>query len=296
MGAWTTFFRYPTPWSSRLRTIFYFSWFTFTGLIFASRGNFPLIIALKTIGAIVGATIFVYALGDAMDAELDKLSPRKAKRPIPSGLMTERQAILLSSIGGLVGISLCLTLNFWTTVFSLIFMGLGFSYSVPPIRLKRRFLMKETTLTTGGIISMLIGCAAVEGLQGSIFLPGFFLAIVGLTLYPTFYDARDIQEDKVEGCKTIAMILNQRRRLELSTFGLLIFMITTTLTYGYFNLNIICPILTVFASLVFLRYIFPLLLKSDRVIESEVMEKVTSIGRVFTFIVPIGFILSSLRL
>ena len=266
------------------------------GLLFTSRGIPPPINALKALGVSVSITIFVYALGDAMDADLDKFSSIKSKRPIPSGMMTKRQALLLSGIGGIMGVSLSLTINFWTTILVLVAMGIGFSYSVPPIRLKRRFLMKETTLTIGGIISMLVGSATVGRIPSSIFLPGFFLTLVGLTLYPTFYDARDIQEDRREGCKTIAMILNRKRRLELSTFGLLLIMGTITLTYGYFGLNMICPILTVFAGLLVLRYLFPLLVRPEVEFREEGIEKAASIGRLFAFIVPLGFILGSLRL
>jgi len=143
---------------------------------------------------------------------------------------------------------------------------------------------------------MLIGSAAVGKIPVSIFLPGLFFTIAGLTLYPIFYDITDIQEDRREGCKTIAMILDQKRRLELSTFGLLTIMVTTTLTYGYFGLNIICPILTVFTSLLFLRYAFPLLIKPGEVDKREAVEKATSICKVVGFIVPLGFILGSLRL
>lgn len=263
------------------------------GLIFTSRGLPQPIIALKALGVSVSITIFVYALGDAMDADLDKFSSVKSKRPIPSGLLKKRQALLLSALGGVVGVALSLTINLWTAILVLVSMGIGFSYSVPPIRLKRRFLMKETSLTTGVILSMLVGSSAVGRIPGSIFLPGLFLSLVGMTLYPAFYDALDIQEDRREGCKTIAMILSQRGRLELSTFGLFVIMATTTLTYGYFDLNMICPVITVFAGLLFFRYLFPLLMKHEEY-KREVIEKGSSIARAFSLIVPLGFILGSL--
>jgi len=268
----------------------------FIGLMFASQGIPPPITALKAIGVMISITIFVYALSDAMDADLDKFSSIKSKRPIPSGMMTKRQALLLSILGGIVSVSLSITINFWTTIFTLVSLGLGFSYSVPPIRLKRRFLMKEITLSTGLIVSILVGSAAAGRIPSSLFLPGLSFAICGIALYPTFYDALDIQADRREGCKTIAMILSQKRRLELSTFGLLVIMVTTTMTYGYFSLNIICPILIVFGGLLFLRYIFPLLMKPEKEYEEEAIEKTASILRVFAFLSQLGFILGSLQL
>lgn len=266
------------------------------GLLYTSRWAIQPPIALKALGVMASITVFVYALNDTMDADLDRLSSIKSKRPIPSGMMTKRQGLLLSAVGGIIGFILSLTINLWTMVFALIFMGLGFSYSVPPIRLKSRFLMKDATLTTGLIISLLIGTAAVGKISSSIFLPILTFALGGMTIYPTFYDTLDIQEDKIGGCKTIAMILNQKRRLELSTFGLLTIMVTVTLTYGYFGLNIICPILTVFGCLLFLKYIFPLLMKPDEAYEKEILSKSISINRVIMLLIPLGFILGSLNL
>ncbi|RLI31227.1 hypothetical protein DRO56_05405 [Candidatus Bathyarchaeota archaeon] len=296
LSAWSTFFTYPNLGDSRLRTLLYFSLFMFTGLFSTSRGIPPLIIILKAFGTTVSIIVFVYALGDAMDADMDKFNPRKSQRPVPSGRMTRDEALLLSALGGVLSIAISLTINLWAMTIILASMGLGFSYSVPPIRLKRRFLMKETTLTTGLILSMLFGSTAVGKIPGSIFLPGLFLTIVGLILYPSFLDAEDIQADSMGGCKTLAMILNQRRRLELSTFGLLVIMVTTTLTYGYFGLNMICPILTVFASLMFLRYLFPLLIAPEEECKGEILKRGISIFRTFVFLVPLGFILGSLQL
>jgi len=296
LSAWSTWFRYPTPWSSRLRAIIYYCWFISIGLFFTSQGIPPLIIAFKAYGVMASITIFVYALNDTMDADLDKFSSIKSKRPIPSGRLTKRQALLLSAVGGIAGFVLSLTINFWTTIFVLIFMGLGFSYSVPPMRFKRRFLLKETTLSAGVIVSVLVGSAALGRIPSSLFLPGLFFAIGGMTIYPVLYDPLDIKEDRREGCRTIASILSQKRRLELSTFGLLVITITTTLTYGYFDFNIICPILTVFACLLFLRYIFPLLLKPEETYNEEVMVKTNSICRTFGFITTLGFIIGSLQL
>jgi 4-hydroxybenzoate polyprenyltransferase len=296
ISAWSALFRYPTPGDSRLKAIIYYSIFVSIGLFFASRGVPPLITSLEALGVMISITIFVYILNDAIDADFDKLSSVKSERPIASGKVTKRQALLLSAIGGVIGVALSFTLNLWTTVLALLYMSLGFSYSVPPLRFKTRFLMKETTLTSGMILSVLIGCSAIGSISPNILLPALFFAFGGMTLYPVLYDTEDIQEDKLGGCKTIAMILNQKGRLELATFGILMVMIVTTLTYGYFELNIISPIITVFVSLLFLRYVFSLLMKPEATFTNEVINKVISVGRAIVFIIPIGYILGAVQL
>jgi 4-hydroxybenzoate polyprenyltransferase len=276
--------------------VFYYPWFVSIGLLFTSHGVPEPIIALNSYGVMISIFIFVYALNDIMDADLDKYSSIKSKRPIPSGKMTKRQALFLSAVGGIVGFVLSFTINSYATMLAIIYMGMGFAYSVPPIRFKRRPLMKETTLTIGTIVSVLLGSAAAGGIPISIFLPGLFFVLGGMTIYPVFYDPLDIKEDRREGCKTIGTILDQKKRLELSTFGLLTIMVTTTLTYRYFDLNIICPIIVVFGGLLFLRYIFPLLMKPEEAYKQEVVRKTVSICRGVAFIIPLGFILGALQL
>jgi len=263
------------------------------GLLLSSRGELSLIIALKSYVVMASIVIFVYTLNDVMDADMDKLSPNKSKRPIPSGLMTKRQGVLLGIVFGILGIALSLTISLLATALVLAFMGIGFCYSVPPIRLKRRFLMKETTLASLFIISILIGGAAVGRIPSSLFLPILFFTVSIMTVQPAFYDVQDVNEDRLDGCKTIAMILSQRRRLELATSGLLASMIITTFSYGYFGLNVICPILAVFGCLLFLRYIFPLLMKTEEY-KGETIEKISKIGMIVAFIIPLGFMLGSL--
>ena len=68
------------------------------------------------------------------------------------------------------------------------------------------------------------------------------------------------------------------------------------MSYGYFGLNIICPILTVFSSFLFLRYIFPLLMTPEEAYKKEILEKGDLILRLYTLIIPLGFMIGSLRL
>lgn len=272
------------------------SLFLSIGLFITFQGVPPIVTALKALGVMTFITIFAYALNDTMDADLDKFSPVKSKRSIPSGLMTKKQALLLSAISGIIGVALSLTTNLRTILLTLIYVSLGYCYSVPPIRLKKRLLMKETITTIGILLSMFIGSAVAGRIPSSLCLPGLFLCIAGLMMSPAFNDTLDIEEDRRGGCKTIAMILSQRRRIELSTFGLLSYMVVTTLTYGYFDLNIICPIVTVFASFLFLRYIFPFLIKPEVEYKRKDIEKGYSILKIFVLIIPLSIIIGSLQL
>lgn len=226
---------------------------------------------------------------------MDKLNPLKSSRPIPTGLATKYQALQLSLLGGVVGISIAFTMNAPVLIFSLSYIILGFMYSMPPFNLKKRLLMKEITLSLGLFLATGIGALASGSMPPSIFYIGAYFALYVITFIPTFYDALDIEEDMRYGCKTIAVLLKQKRRLELSTLGLIGMMLATPLTYKYFGFNVIFPIVIVVACFLFLRFIFPMLIKEES-IERKTIEKGSKYIQLFLLVLQFSFILGSLEI
>jgi len=295
LSSYASFFLKPTVADSKLKHILWYAWFSLMGLIVANHGLPSLTLILKTMVLTASIAMFVYLLNDAMDAEFDKLNKVKSSRPIPSGLATKAHAMHLSILGSIVGLSLAITTNSYVLTFTLLYMMLGSMYSIPPFHLKRRPLMKETTLALGVFLATGIGALANGIITTSLFYVGIYLGIFILTLVPTFYDALDEKEDRLLGCKTIAILLNQRRRLELSTLGLTIMMIASPLTYSNFGFNVFFPIIVCIACLLFLRFIFPMLLDEEKV-EEEKIEKGSKYIQVFLFMLQFAIVLGSLTL
>jgi 4-hydroxybenzoate polyprenyltransferase len=295
LRSYTSFFFMPTLGDSRFKNIIWTAWFSVFGIVVMNHGIPSFITALKITGLSSSIAIFVYLLNDAMDSEFDKLNITKANRPIPSGIATKYHALQLSLLGGIIGISIAITINTLVLLFTLIYMVLGFAYSVPPIQLKRRFLMKDITIALALFLAIAIGALSSGYIAPSIIYVSTYFIIISMTVSPTFYEALDEKEDRLYGCKTISLLLKQSRRLELATLGLLAMMVTTPLTYRNFGFNMIFPILVCLSCLLFLRYVFPLTLTRDNLTQKE-MSKGSKYMQIFALIVQFAILFGSLNI
>ena len=293
--SYLAFFRYPNLKDSRLHIVLWYDWFAVVGILIVSRGLPPLMNTFKTIIMVPFLTMYVYLLNDIMDAKMDRGSNAKSTRPIPSGLVSKKEALILCFINGFIGILIALTIKIQVAIVAAFFLLLGTVYSTPPIRLKTRFLMKET-ITIAGLFTLVSLGSLITGTPpiSIVYFMSFFSIFI-LTLWSTFYDALDEEEDRRFGCKTVAILLKQSQRLELSAIGLTIMMLVTPFTYSRFGFNMILPIVIGVSCILFLRFIFPLLLKPDTVDDEKIMRGGTLI-RVFLLTMQIGFILGSLNI
>lgn len=289
------YFRYPSMKESRLNIILWYDWFAIVGILIVSCGLPPLIDTLKIVIMVSLLTTYIYILNDTMDAEMDGTSPIKSLRPIPQGIISRKDALILCIINGLIGILIALTIKIQVAIVAAFYLFLGTIYSIPPIRLKTRFLMKETISIAGLFSVVSLGSLTLGTLPISIVYFMSFFSIFIITLWSTFYDALDEEEDRRFGCKTIATLLKQRQRLELSTIGLTTMMLLTPFTYSSFGFNIVLPIVICIASVLFLRFIFPLLLKPEMVDDKKIQRGGTLI-RVFLVTMQIAFIVGSLNI
>jgi 4-hydroxybenzoate polyprenyltransferase len=239
--------------------MFSWGWATLIGSLIAGRGFpsiIPTIIALFSVIAIASC---VYFYNDVIDLEMDKINPIKRNRPLPSGMISKETAMQIVYISGLLGVILSMFLNPISFIFCLSYLFLFFIYSYPPIRLKKRFVIKEITVAFGYILTTLIGGTAISGsFQSTFIFAGvlyFFFSFFGM---PLFHDISDVKEDQIYGVKTMALVLSWRRKVEMITFFLLAIMTLTPFTYVSLGFNIILPIVVVAGGLIALRFLIPI--------------------------------------
>lgn len=293
--SYLAFFRYPNLKDSRLPIVLWYDWFAIVGSVIASRGLPPLMSTLKMVLMVSFLTMYIYILNDIMDARMDVENQIKSGRPIPSGLVSNRDGFILCIINGILGISIALTMKIQVVIVGAFYLILGTIYSTPPIRLKTKFLMKETITIAGWFSLASLGSLITGTLPFSIvYFMSFFVVFI-LTLWSTFYDALDEEEDRRVGCKTVATLLKQSQRLELSVIGLTAMMLVTPFTYSRFGFNMILPVVICVACILFLRFVFPLLLKPETVDDDKIMRGSTVL-RIFFLTMQIGFVLGSLRI
>ena len=290
-----SFFTMPNLIDSKTKHLIFWMIFSLPGLIISNRGLPPLILMVKVEALIASIAMFVYLLNDAMDADMDSYNPIKSNRPIPAGIATRNHALHLSLIGGIIGVSIAFTMNVPVLISSLAFMILGFMYSLPPFNLKKRFLMKESTLIMGFFFVNAIGWFATGLIRPSFYYINVYWALFIFTIVPTFYDALDVEEDERVGCKTVAILFNQKRRLELTIAGLIVMIATSPLSYLYLGFNLLFPIMICGVCLLFLRFVYPLLLEPEKVDTKQIVKGSRYI-QLFILVVMLSFLIGSFKI
>ena len=277
---------------SRLEKIWPWPWWTGVGLLVASHGSPPLLPTVFVIVSMLTIATCVYVYNDVMDLEMDKLNPEKLNRPLPSGKVSKKEAISIVYLNGFVGIALSLFINIETFLLCAIYIVLFLAYSNPHIRLKKKFLLKEVTLSMGCLLSTFIGGMAAGTISASVIFSGVFLFVFGILGSAAFADVPDITEDKKYGVKTLAMVLGWKTRIEMVILFVLVIMTLTPLTYVQLGLNIVFPIMVVASCFLFLRFLFTLLNRFER----STHMRATYIAFTFSMLVQIALILGSLQI
>lgn len=151
--------------------------FVVAALIFSNNiGNLDLI--YKTIIAFISFCLIssaVYVLNDIVDIEKDKLHPKKCKRPLASGKIKIKNAVVL--LIGLVAVALVLSskINLKLTAIIFIYLINNLLYS---FKIKNVVLLDVFSIAIGFILRVCAGSVAIGvGLSSWIILCTFFLSL-----------------------------------------------------------------------------------------------------------------------
>jgi 4-hydroxybenzoate polyprenyltransferase len=173
----------------------------------------PLLLILFAVGAIVmrgaGCT-----LNDIADRHYDAQVARTRLRPLPSGALTVRQAILFLVVQLAAGAAVLLSLNQASVVLGFAVLGLIGTYPF----MKRITYWPQVFLGLNFNWGALLGWTAVTG---ALALPAVLLYLGGVfwTIgYDTIYAHQDKEDDVRIGIKSSALALGSRTRPWLFTF------------------------------------------------------------------------------
>jgi 4-hydroxybenzoate polyprenyltransferase len=178
----------------------------------------------------------MYILNDLFDADLDRING-KTNRPIPSGRVSKRQAVVFVISMNVIGLSVPIfSDNTLGIMLASTIALIGIMYSLPKISLKDKFVIKTCAIAIAMTCSLLLGASIHLGkgfgseIAGTLSWIGF-QAEVGLFLYPLFAgimlalmvfvtsplnDLGDIKGDKEAGRKTIPIVLGKKNTIWLS--------------------------------------------------------------------------------
>lgn len=135
--------------------------FVLMPLPFALADGATVDVAILAIGVICMSAVAsgVYVINDWRDRELDRLHPEKSQRPIASGRVSSRQAVVWMSLCFLVGLGPMVWLKQWIALELLllyIVINLIYCFGAKNVALLDVFL-----LSSGYVIRVVLGCALI---------------------------------------------------------------------------------------------------------------------------------------
>lgn len=272
----------------RVSRVFSLFWATLIGLFVAKRGIPPLVDSIKALAAVSAIANCIYVYNDTTDIELDIAN--KSDRPLATGKVSKKDALTLVSILTIVAILISVSINWETLLLGLAYLTLGFAYSNPHIRLKKRFIIKQLTPAIGGFISSLIGGTAIGLVTGElIFVASMFFALifVGAPLL----DLKDMFGDKKYECKTFPIVFGPRSTVMIAASTVIFLGIVNLLFYPLIGFSYISGILLSVLCFGFALVILPLL-RSWR--DPVFCEKTIRRMILLNFLIQLSFIVGSI--
>jgi len=206
----------------------------FMGFVIASEWKIvPIKIALAMI-IVASIAAAGYVINDVYDIEIDKIN--KPKRPLPSGRVKIETAKTIAVSLFILGIALSLFLNIYAFIVALL-TSISLYYYAKNLK-KEGVLGNVIVASTSALSAFYGGLAYFEG--------SWVIRTAIPTLYIFFFTLsrefikgiEDIEGDKANGVKTLAVRLGIQKTWIISKIILLILLVTSPLPY-FFGFNII---------------------------------------------------------
>ena len=180
-------------------------WPTLSALWVAS-GGFPgwHLLAVFTLGTVLMRSAGC-CLNDVADRDFDKHVKRTAERPVTSGRIGVKEALLLGAVLALIAFILVLTLRTETIAWSFVAMAVAVAYPYA----KRFVAMPQAVLGVAFSFGIPMAFAAVTGEVPSIAWALLLGNLFWVLAYDTEYAMVDRDDDLKIGMKTSAITLGQ---------------------------------------------------------------------------------------
>ena len=186
-------------------------------------------------------------VNDIFDKDFDKKVLRTKKRPIASGKITVKIAILYSCILCLLALLVLLNFNYFTIILALGSMPLAFTYPL----MKRLTYWPQLFLGITFNYGLILGWTAVYGKIDFIPLIFYIGAIFWTLGYDTIYGYQDIKDDEIIGLKSTSIKFKNKAKQFLITCYLVLILILIIIGYmmsfsKYYYFFLIIPFIHLF--------------------------------------------------
>ncbi|MGH3086979.1 MAG: decaprenyl-phosphate phosphoribosyltransferase [Rubrobacteraceae bacterium] len=134
--------------------------FVLAGLVFAGEAlqPFSVLLAFLAFAAFCALSSSVYAFNDVLDVDEDRKHPIKGGRPVASGVVSARAAIVFSAFLAAAGLAVCFAITPYVGVAGLAYLALQTVYTMA---LKHMAILDVMCISTGFVIRAMAGVAAV---------------------------------------------------------------------------------------------------------------------------------------
>jgi 4-hydroxybenzoate polyprenyltransferase len=135
--------------------------FVFAGILFSVSIDEPRAWALTllTFGAFCAASSAAYLVNDVLDAEEDRAHPVKRRRPIASGQLDPRVALVAAATLAVAAAALAVPVGWEVVALTLGFLGLQLAYS---LRLKHIVLLDVIVISILFVLRAAAGAVAID--------------------------------------------------------------------------------------------------------------------------------------
>jgi len=186
-------------------------------------------------------------VNDIFDRDFDKKVLRTKGRPIASGRITVKVAILYSCILCLLAFLVLLNFNYFTIILALGSMPLAFTYPL----MKRLTYWPQLFLGVTFNYGLILGWTAVYGRIDFVPLIFYVGAIFWTLGYDTVYGYQDIKDDEIIGLKSTSIKFKNKAKQFLITCYLVLILILIIIGYmmsfsKYYYFFLIIPFIHLF--------------------------------------------------
>ena len=186
-------------------------------------------------------------VNDIFDKDFDKKVLRTKNRPIASGKITVKVAILYSCILCLLALLVLLNFNYFTIILALGSMPLAFTYPL----MKRLTYWPQLFLGITFNYGLILGWTAVYGKIDFIQFIFYIGAIFWTLGYDTIYGYQDIKDDEIIGLKSTSIKFKNKAKQFLITCYLVLILILIIIGYmmsfsKYYYFFLIIPFIHLF--------------------------------------------------
>jgi 4-hydroxybenzoate polyprenyltransferase len=162
---------------------------------------------LLAIVALVAAGMFSICQNDIYDEKIDVIS--NPERPLASGILSKNDMETASKIFLLFAVLAAYASSMYVLFFTCLMLFIYFIYSNPPLRLKRFGILNSFLVSLACTGAVLDGFFLANADKSILAFP--FSLVLGIIIFHTIVanirDIKDFEGDRVEGIKTLPVLL-----------------------------------------------------------------------------------------